>query len=86
MRVFKGASKEEEDGQPKDKKKASKRRVAEPEDAAAAARGLRMVSSRWATGHCPACGGGFSRGDRIARPARAATRGGWKHLACALRR
>lgn len=52
----------------------------------AKARHLRVVSSRWTTGHCAACGEGFERGQRIARAEGAKQRGGWAHLACALAR
>ena len=46
--------------------------------------GLRVVSSRFGTSTCPECQQNIDPGARIARPADAAGKGGWKHVACAV--
>jgi hypothetical protein len=53
----------------------------------AAARGLRVIVSRFGSSACAVCGAGIAHGEQIARPVKAdeqGKRGGWMHAGCAL--
>ncbi len=79
------AAADEAPPQDRDAAKAERARVRRD----AAARGLRVVVSRFGSSVCAVCGAGIAHGEQIARPVKAdeqGKRGGWMHAGCALQR